>query len=684
MAFSLRFSPSTQSSQSQYSRRRSLRRFAEILRILSLFGATVLVPTALLTYFALRSIQAEELALDADLTRQARSVAEQVHLALKQDFERFEYNTLRRLDNRESPLQNLSELSPSLRTAFRFDASGTLAAPFVLPQNTHVVAPPPLYESTMRQAQEHESKGRPMLALPLYQSAAEITRDPSLHGDALFASGRALLAAGKTEEALAIFQQVQDDFANIRTSLGFRLGDLTRLRIAEMQLEDEPALAHAELKQLLESLLATRWVIAQAGEATVARKALSYLQAHADSDWLAAVRSRLKIRTEQLYWASRLVDELELFTDHPVPTQSGEFSYYARPEAGSLWATVWWGEDLYAFWFDYEQIFYELQAVKQRSELPDDDIHTQILNAATTTPYMPLTRQPLSPWLPSLSVVVNLENPEKISATKTKKRKARATIIALALGVILLGLVLSARLVGQELEAARAKTDFAANVSHELRSPITQIRLKAEALQLDLVPSQAEKERLYATIVREADRLSRLVDNVLDFSAIERGSKKYILRAEDMTEVVRLAVEPLRDTLSQRNIDIEVNIPEDLPVVWVDREAIAQVLTNLLSNAFKYGAEGGWIGVAIEETDDALICTVSDRGIGIPSEDQAHIFDDFYRSSDPEVRKMRGTGIGLSIVRYIIEAHAGRVTVNSTEGIGTTFSFSLPLRSTES
>ncbi len=227
--------------------------------------------------------------------------------------------------------------------------------------------------------------------------------------------------------------------------------------------------------------------------------------------------------------------------------------------------------------------------------------------------------------------------------------------------------------------SANMKADFAANVSHELRSPITQIRLKGEALQLGLTTDEEDLRRHYDAIVHESERLSRLVDNVLDFAAIERGAKRYQMRQEDLRLLVATTGEAMRAPLAARGLALDLDIPEDLPQVEVDREAVKQVLINLLSNAAKYGAEGKWVGLRMRLALDSIDISVSDRGIGISKSDQARIFEEFYRSSDTNVRRKKGTGIGLSIVRYIINAHGGSLSVDSEPGQGATFTVTLPL-----
>ncbi|MCA9712546.1 MAG: HAMP domain-containing histidine kinase, partial [Myxococcales bacterium] len=290
-----------------------------------------------------------------------------------------------------------------------------------------------------------------------------------------------------------------------------------------------------------------------------------------------------------------------------------------------------------------------------------------------------LARRSLAPLLPRTAVIVRPTDPPALAAQRARTATQRRLVILLAVLAAGLGIVAAVRTVNHELEGARQKADFAANVSHELRSPLTQIRLKAEALQLDLVFDDADRIAHYDAIVRESERLSRLIDNVLDFSSIERGVKRYTLRPDDLGEVVLKAVENTREAARASGLDFVVEMPDDLPVVWMDREAMGQVVTNLLSNAVKYGGDGDRVEVGVQALDDGVEVTVRDHGIGIAPEDQDRIFEHFYRVASADVRKRRGTGIGLTIVRYIVEAHGGSISVRSTLGEGSTFRLVLPL-----
>jgi signal transduction histidine kinase len=143
--------------------------------------------------------------------------------------------------------------------------------------------------------------------------------------------------------------------------------------------------------------------------------------------------------------------------------------------------------------------------------------------------------------------------------------------------------------------------------------------------------------------------------------------------------VIRTSVEAASSAFTHAGMEVELAIDPDLPRVWIDREAIGQVMTNLLSNAAKYGAEGRWVRISARATDTSIVVTVADRGMGIAPSDLHRVFDDFFRSADPRVRRSKGTGIGLAIVRYIVEAHGGTIDVSSTPGQGAAFTVVLPL-----
>jgi signal transduction histidine kinase len=253
----------------------------------------------------------------------------------------------------------------------------------------------------------------------------------------------------------------------------------------------------------------------------------------------------------------------------------------------------------------------------------------------------------------------------------------------LILGVLSLllvgGLVLTYRSVSKEMALARLKSDFVSNVSHELRTPLSLIRLYAETLELGRVKAQEKVEEYYRIIRKESERLTALINNILDFSRIEAGRKEYEFRKTDIAELVTNTLDTYRDQIDQQGFSFEQHIDPTIPPVRVDREAIARSLVNLVNNALKYSADEKFIGVRLYRADGILKLEVVDRGIGIARSEQSKIFEKFYRAGDPLVHNTKGSGLGLSLVRHIAHAHGGEVEVESTPGKGSKFTLCLPL-----
>jgi signal transduction histidine kinase len=245
--------------------------------------------------------------------------------------------------------------------------------------------------------------------------------------------------------------------------------------------------------------------------------------------------------------------------------------------------------------------------------------------------------------------------------------------------VMIGGLILAYRSVNREMSLARLKSDFVSNVSHELRTPLALIRLYAETLELGRITTVEKKEEYYRIIRKESERLSALINNILDFSRIEAGRKEYDFRETDIAELVRNTLDTYRYQIEQQGFALEENLDSGVPRVRVDREAIARALVNLVNNALKYSANEKFLGVRLYRENSALKIEVIDRGIGIPRREQAKIFEKFYRTGDPLVHNTKGSGLGLALVRHITDAHGGNVQVESTPGKGSTFTLSLPL-----
>ncbi len=241
------------------------------------------------------------------------------------------------------------------------------------------------------------------------------------------------------------------------------------------------------------------------------------------------------------------------------------------------------------------------------------------------------------------------------------------------------GIWLTYRNVSREMNLARLKSDFVANVSHELRTPLALIRLYAETLELGRLTAKEKYQEYFRIIREESERLTALINNILDFSRIEAGRKEYEFKETNLADLVRSTLDSYRFQIEQHGFSFEENISSDVPPVNVDREAIARSLLNLVNNALKYSKDQKYIGVSLYRANSHVNLEVRDRGIGIPANEQEKIFEKFYRCGDPLVHNIKGSGLGLSLVRHIARAHGGDVLVESAPEKGSKFTIALPL-----
>ena len=251
--------------------------------------------------------------------------------------------------------------------------------------------------------------------------------------------------------------------------------------------------------------------------------------------------------------------------------------------------------------------------------------------------------------------------------------------LLLVLCVTMFGGYLLWRDVRRETRLAELRSQFVSSVSHELKTPLTAIRMFAETLRMGRSTDPSMQAEYLDTIVSESERLTRLLNNVLDFSNIEQGKKTYNLEPTSLAEVVQISARALEYPLSQQGFELRVDLENDLPPVRADRDALQQAILNLLTNAMKYSVENRGIDLRLRRLDGHAVIQVIDHGVGIAPEEVARIFEKFYRAPTVENKLISGTGLGLTLVAHVAKAHGGRVDVQSAPGQGSTFSIHLPL-----
>jgi signal transduction histidine kinase len=302
---------------------------------------------------------------------------------------------------------------------------------------------------------------------------------------------------------------------------------------------------------------------------------------------------------------------------------------------------------------------------------------TPIVTSAGWDGGTPEVERNMESVFPGLMLAIKLRGTTLAAIGQHFANASFLTLGALSL-MLAAGLYWTYRNVSKEMAVARLKSDFVSNVSHELRTPLSLIRLYAETLEMGRVSGPEKSQEYYTIIRKESERLSALINNILDFSRIEAGRKEYDFRETDIAELVKNTLDSYRYQIEQNGFTFEENIRE-VPPLKVDREAIARSVLNLVNNSLKYSQDRKHIAVNLYPDSGSVKLEVADHGIGIPSDEQSKIFDKFYRVGDPLVHNTKGSGLGLSLVRHIVQAHGGQVTVDSTPGRGSIFTISLPV-----
>jgi signal transduction histidine kinase len=281
--------------------------------------------------------------------------------------------------------------------------------------------------------------------------------------------------------------------------------------------------------------------------------------------------------------------------------------------------------------------------------------------------------------LPRWTLMLEGRSSGFLTALFTAGRGIYLAIFVLITLVMVFGLIFTVFTLNQEMRLNKLKSEFISNVSHELKSPLTSIRQMTEMLDQERVTSESRKKEYYTVMLEQSEHLSHLIDNILDFSRIEDGRKKYRFETCDLSALMSKFVENARERFSESGMEIRYSNPDTVPPVYLDKDAILQVVYNLVDNAVKYSGNSRLVEVSLLKTAEEVQISVKDHGIGIPHGEQDKIFERFYRCEEAQALGIKGSGIGLTIVRPIVEAHNGKLTLESSPGKGTVFTVHIPI-----
>lgn len=514
------------------------------------------------------------------------------------------------------------------------------------------------------------------------------SEDSQIRGGALLRLGRNLRKAGQHSDALAVYDELK------------QLGPTSVSGLpAELVARHARCLVFVELNRLteLQSEAQTLYAGLQSGRWQISRAVYRFYSEQA-LDWFGpgAVRPEETPAAMPLSQLSQqpllaLAAGVEQLWEEWQSIRSGEkrggsgqrtlwlddHTLYLlwQAEAQRLVAILAGPQSVDRLWVSRLQSLLQSQAVELA--LADTD-GRQVLTQLAGEPTQQAVRISAATQLP-WTLHLAQADPEADIAELAGRRRMMLVGLVLMAALVLVGSYFIGRAVTREMAVARLQSDFVAAVSHEFRSPLTSVRQLAEMLDRGRIRNEERRKKYYQVLVRESERLHRLVENLLDFGRMESGAMEYTMQRLDAaalaSEVVREFGEEVAD--GGYRVEFSSNVPEAF--VSVDPEAVGRALWNLLDNAVKYSPQFKTIWVALDRENDHLAIRVRDQGLGIPASEQKSIFDKFVRGNASQRTKYRGTGIGLAMVRQIVDDHGGQIRLQSAPGSGSTFTILLPI-----
>ena len=632
--------------QSRYGRVKAMEhalRVQGIVRFAVLSLALIILPSLVLAYFGINSIKDQEESAIRELNTAADIVSRSFSEEMFSEFSRFESMVQYILGSGRAPSASIHQ---DQRIILRFDKDQELISPF--------------FDQPIESWEFYSGiKNSQRVSQPMKSLRSLTNRDQAISIEV-------------AEKLLSLREKV----ATKRAQGGGVLRHLIDLKIAQVvSIEKRRGL----LQNLVDDIINTRWLLHDGAQGAIAMRALAELkQSYPSPSKLDSRFDELQLRIDQriseLYWTKAWEKEWRKVVQTSTPKGEGILTWIVSDQG--LWGQTVWNGERYVLGLDKERLLNRFVKMLEEKTRIDARIEMYLkTDSAKQFENIIVERQLI---FPGWSVVVVQKNPEIFWAKLDQDRWYRSTYIGFSVLCMLFGLFLTFRVASKEVEMANVKSHFAASVSHELRSPITQIRLKGESLLFGLAETDEELEEHYEAVVRESERLSWLVDNVLDYAAIERNAKHYFLRPNSINETVQRVVDSLVATLSMRDVEIDVELAHSLPLLRHDPDAVSQCVINLLSNAAKYSTEDKYIRIRTAQTKAGIEISVQDHGIGICEEDLKNIFEPFFRSREESARRRKGTGIGLAITRHIMSAHKGSIQVSSQFGEGSTFRLLFP------
>jgi signal transduction histidine kinase len=688
-------------------------------KVIVTFLLAILVPLLLVGYLSLNAFSKRREAFKQFIESQAWISGETAVKYIEKALQEYEdsvlspenFFPLSTLNKRHSELDKSSLLSKEkifvLDADFRivFPRAGSADVPFV--RWEQVLADSPLASFLQRAEYLEFSQEKLTQAAELYQRCILSAPIKQLKAFALERYARCLYAMKKYDEASRAYERMMNEFGQFKNRAGHPYALIAALQLYDMARREQVERNHLEkLIDVLERLRNGEWDLNESTFDYYSQEIKSILERKINKEKYHELYKHFNDILEKPSLYLKEMEFKKLLEEKAIPILKESVilaQYSNEPLKGRLPITCDESyflisysrlRDITSDQFVYAGFCWNLDELKNRKipeiagslarasgvqvRMIEESEQIDVSGQKDGNPKDALSvtfRQFPFPW--RLTVTQSALGGLRSSAAK--ENIFLGILLAIILGLMCLGVFLIVRDVSREEEMTRQKSEFVRNISHELKTPLTLIRLYGETLKERRNLPEKSREEAYEVITKESERLSHMINNVLDFSRIESGGKEFNLKKGHLAGVIQETLESYRHHLEKKGFIIQEEICVDLPQMIFDREAIASILINLLSNAMKFSPERKEVSVRLFKNESHAVLQVEDKGRGIPKKEIKKIFRRFYRCDTEAVSDSRGSGLGLTIVKHIAEAHKGRMEVESEPGKGSLFSAILPI-----
>jgi signal transduction histidine kinase len=698
--------------------------------MLLLFLLGIGLPSLLLGYLAFRGIQNDQALVEKNRLNEHRRIAELISKSIDENISEVEQKFLTAIDTRQdiSPtalirsLEDLKHKYPLANEVFffenfekiRFPAAKLLYLPDSSIQSYSVSSRTSSLAKKIQTGQQLEfQKKRYQKALDSYQQAMEQVSDPQLKGELLSAVARVQKKSDLIQDAIKSYKTISQDFSQVRIAEGTPLGLAARLELGSLfWITSDSSGSLKTYIELYKALIHREWMLEEARynffstaikasiDEILSKPSLPLqLQSYKSSyQLLENEERRQRSLTEKLLtFQENAITDLEAKTTPNLSESSqpakrfsleiGKYSYLVSLLSKHLREKDQTHE-IWGFLLDTEYLRDNLLQQALQRYVPSEKTgwilkgnDGQVILRPEQLPSGTITlKADFAGNFPPWRLEFYQQSSPLFETFLTSPRGIYFYMFLLIAGILVFGLILTIRTVTRELELAKMKSDFVSTISHEFKSPLTSIRQLAEMLQAERVPSEKRRRKYYDVLVEQSERLSLLTDNVLNIAKLEEGKKEFKFEKIDTGELLEEIVSTIQEQVHHKGFVIQLKSEKSLPPVKVDSAAITQAVTNLLDNAIKFSGESREIIVRSFKENQHLVISVRDFGLGIRKDELDKVFERFHRGGDELTRTVKGSGLGLTIVKHIVEAHLGKVHVESEQGSGSTFSIRLPLQ----